>query len=87
MTLIELLTKLHALGVTLSPRVDRLRMDAPEGVLTDELRQAIRTQKGELLALVEEWSERAAIAECCGRAPRAEAERLAWQCVLEEVAP
>jgi hypothetical protein len=84
MTAAELLTTLHALGVTLSPRVDRLRVDAPEGVLTAELRQAIRTQKGELLALVEEWSERAAIAEYCGGVPRAEAERLAWECVLEE---
>ena len=87
MTTMQLLTTLHGLGVTLIPWVDRLRVDAPEGVLTAELRQAIRTQKGELLALVEEWSERAAIAEYCGRAPRAEAERLAWQCVLEEVAP
>ena len=85
MTAAELLTTLQALGVTLSPRVDRLHVDAPEGVLTAELRQAIRTQKGELLALAEEWSERAAIAEYCGGAPRVEAERLAWQCVLEAV--
>jgi TubC N-terminal docking domain len=86
MTALELLATLHALGVTLSPRVDRLRVDTPEAVLTDELRQTIRTQKGELLALVETWSERAAIAEYCGGAPRVEAERLAWACVLVEPA-
>jgi TubC N-terminal docking domain len=84
MTALELLTVLRGLHITLTPRGDRLRVDAPQGVLTDELRQAIRTQKGELLALVEEWSERAAIAEYCGGVPRAEAEQLAWQCVLGE---
>jgi hypothetical protein len=87
MTALELLATLHERGVTLIPWVDRLRVDAPEGVLTDELRQAIRMQKEALLALVEEWSERAAIAEYCGGVPRAEAEQLAWQCVLGEVAP
>jgi TubC N-terminal docking domain len=52
MTADELLTTLHALSVTLSPRVDRLHVDAPEGVLTAELRLAIRTHKGELLSLL-----------------------------------
>jgi hypothetical protein len=87
MTALELLATLHERGVTLVPWVNRLRVDAPEGALTDELRQAIRMQKGELLALVEEWSERAAIAEYCGGVPRVAAERLAWQCILGEVAP
>jgi hypothetical protein len=87
MTALELLATLHARGVTLLPWVDRLRVDAPRGALTAELRQAIRTQKGELLALVEEWSERAAIAEYWGGVPRMEAEQLAWQCILGEVAP
>jgi TubC N-terminal docking domain len=46
MTALELLATLHERGVALLPWVDdRLRVDAPQGVLTDELRQAIRTQK------------------------------------------
>ena len=85
MTAVEVLTTLHGLGVTLTPWVDRLKADAPAGVLTADLRQAMRTHKAELLDLVEQWSERAAIAEYCGGLSRAEAEALAWQCVLGEV--
>jgi hypothetical protein len=63
MTALELLATLHERGVALLPWVDdRLRVDAPQGVLTDELRQAIRTQKEALLALAAEMEERLAIA-------------------------
>jgi hypothetical protein len=85
MTALVLLATLHEHGVTLTPWVDRLRVDAPEGVLTAELRQALQTQKEELLALVEELEERLAIAHYCGGLSLEEAEQLAWQCVLEEV--
>ena len=87
MTALELFATLRQLGVTLIPRVDRLKVDAPQGVLTEELRQAMRTHKTALLDLVEAFEERAAIAEYCGRLPRGEAERLAWACVLGASAP
>ena len=59
-----------------------VRCRAPKGVLTPALLDAMRQHKDVLHALAEEWSERAAIAECCGRLPRPEAEVLAWACVL-----
>ncbi len=61
MTATELLTTLRDLGVTLTPGGDQLRVDAPAGVLTDELRQAMRTHKAALLDLVEAFDERTAI--------------------------
>lgn len=51
MTLMGLLIHLRASKVRLEPNGDRLRVDAPEGALTPELRQAIREHKPELLAL------------------------------------
>jgi len=63
MTATELLTTLRHLGVTLAPDGDQLRVDAPAGVLTDELRQAMRTHKAALLDLVGAVEERAAIGE------------------------
>ena len=69
------------------PLVFGLHVDAPTGVLTDALRTALQTHKAALLDLVEEWSERAALAEDCGGLAREDAERLAWECVLDEGAP
>jgi len=71
---------------TRRPLVFGLHVDAPQGVLTEAHRLAIRTHKAELVELVEAWSERAAIAEYCGRVPRAEAEALAWQCLCDHEA-
>ena len=83
MTELVLLQQLHTLGVTLTPLPDgTVRCRAPKGVLTPVLVDAMRQHKPELHALVEEWSERAAIAECCGGLSRTDAERLAWACVL-----
>ncbi len=83
MTLLDLLHHLHEHGVILLPSPDgTVRCRAPKGVLTPALVDAMRQHKPELHALVEEWSERAAIAECCGGLSRADAERLAWACVL-----
>ena len=82
-TALALLQQLHTLGVVLAPYPDgTLGSKAPNGVLTPELLAAMRQQKAELYALVEDWSERAAIAEYCGGLPRPEAEQLAWQWVL-----
>ena len=83
MTLLDLLHHLHEHGVILLPSPDgTVRCRAPKGVLTPALVDAMRQHKPELHALVEEWSERAAIAEYGGGLSRAEAERLAWACVL-----
>lgn len=68
------------------PLVFGLHVDAPKGVLTDLLRAAIREHKAALLELVEEFEERAAIAEDCGGLPRADAEALAWHSLVEQEA-
>lgn len=85
MTVLALLQQLHDLGVVLTPYPDgTVRYKAPKGTMTPALVDAMRQQKAELHALVEEWSERAAIAEHCGHLPRGEAERLAWACLRSE---
>ena len=86
MTTVELLATLHAHGVTLSARGDRLSLDVPEGTLTPALRADLRTNQVELLAVLEAFEKRAAIAEYDSGLPRGEAERLACACVLGEVA-
>jgi hypothetical protein len=83
MTALALLQQLQALGVVLTPSPDgTVRCRAPQGVLTPALVEVMHQHKSELHALVEEWSERAAIAASCGGLSRLAAEVLAWQCVL-----
>jgi len=84
MTALELFSTVRQCGVVLVPMVDTVRVDAPKGVLTPTLRTALRTHKAVLLDLVEEWSERAAIAEYCGGLSREDVERLAWACGYAE---
>ena len=86
MTPVALLHILHVRGVRLRPMVTYVDVEDLAGVLTDDVRQALVMHQAALLDLVEAWSERAAIAEYCGGLPRAEAEALAWACVLGEVA-
>jgi len=52
MTATALLDELRTRGVHLTIESEHLAVNAPKGVLTDELRQAIRTQKVALLALL-----------------------------------
>ncbi len=52
MTAPELLNTLASRGITLAAEGDRLRVKAPVGALTVELRQALAEHKAELLALV-----------------------------------
>jgi len=88
MTALALLQQLHALGVILTPSPDgTVRCRAPKGTLTPALLDALRPHEAALLDLVEEWSERAAIAEYCGGLSREEAERLAWAYVCGEPQP
>jgi hypothetical protein len=83
MTALALLHLLHERGVILTPHPDgTLRYKAPKGTLTPELLEEMRQHKDELHALVEDWSERAAIAEYCGGLAREDAERVAWECLI-----
>jgi len=84
MTATALLDELRTKGVHLTVEGEHVAVDAPKGVLTDDVRQAIRQHKPELLDLLEVFEERAAIAEYDGLLPRDEAERLAWACVLSK---
>ena len=52
MTSLELLAQLRQRDILLWREGDQLRYSAPEGALTDELRQAVRTHKAELLMLI-----------------------------------
>src|SRR5437016_13672994 len=83
MTALALLQHLHDLGVSPTPSPGgTVRYRAPRGVLTPALIALMHQHKLALHALVEEWSERSAIAEYCGGLAREDAERLAWACVL-----
>ena len=83
MTALALLQQLQPLEVVLTPYPDgTLRYKAPKGTLTSELLDGMRRHKEELHGVVEDFKERAALAEYCGGLPRPEAEALAWQCVL-----
>lgn len=50
MTLEALLDECAARGITLSAAGDRLKVDAPVGAVTSELRQSLADHKAELLA-------------------------------------
>lgn len=52
MTAIKLIADLRARGVVLRARGDVLHIDAPRGVLTDDLCEELRVYKPEILAMV-----------------------------------
>lgn len=52
MTAPDLLATLRALGVSVEAVEDRLRIDAPPGAITLELRSALAEQKAALLTLL-----------------------------------
>ena len=84
-TPLTLLLSLHALGVILTPWPDgTVRCRAPTGVLTPALHATLRQHQQALLDLLEAFEERAAIAEYCGGLAREDAERLAWDCLVQE---
>ena len=55
MTAPEVLAEARRRGILLSARGDRLRYDAPVGVMQAELRAALVEHKAELLALLGSW--------------------------------
>ncbi len=59
--LLELVNELRGSGVHLAVDGDRLRYRAPKGVLTDELKQRLTTQKAEIIRLLQ--------AETCPNGP------------------
>ena len=80
-----LLQQLHALGVTLEPYPEgTLCYKAPKGTLIPPLLDGMRQHKQELHDLLEAWSERAAIAQYCGRLSRASSEALAWEYLWQQ---
>lgn len=84
---LALLLDLHERGVILTPYPDgTVRCRALKGVLTPALRDDLREHKAALHGLVEEWSERTAIAEYCGGLSRDTAEALAWHALVEHKA-
>ena len=54
MTAAELLRDLERRDVRLALRGDRLKVDAPQGVITDELQQDLKACKPELITLIRE---------------------------------
>ena len=52
MTAAELITELEARGVLIEVTGDRLRVDAPKGAITPELRAALTARKAEVLAIL-----------------------------------
>lgn len=63
----ELLEHLEARGVRLSEGVTGLRIDAPVGVVTPELRDLLARHKPDLLDLLFEREERAALMGATGK--------------------
>jgi hypothetical protein len=80
MTPIEVLRTLRARGVevVLWPD-DTLHCKSEAGLLTPELVAAMRTQKDELLTMLEWLEERCGLLEFDGGYAREEAEREAWK--------
>jgi len=58
MTPEALLTKLQELDVDISLDGDSLRLEAPVGVLTEELKEQVRQHKRALMALLEKQAEK-----------------------------
>lgn len=85
MTPLELLRALRALDViiTLIPYDDSINFNAPAGVLTEVLKEAIRAHKQALLDIAEWYDERASLLQYDAGLSRAEAEREAWKHVEE----
>lgn len=57
-TAVELISKLRALGVRVSTKEGRLRLDGPKGALTPEIKQALRENKDHILEFLASQSSR-----------------------------
>jgi hypothetical protein len=71
MTALTLLADLQARGVLLSAEDDRLSFDAPAGVMTPDVKAALKARKPELLAILAgRWKDAARL--MIGREPDAD---------------
>jgi len=53
MNVIDLLSELNRRGVELTPEVDSLHVESPDGAITEELRAALVEHKQELITILE----------------------------------
>lgn len=81
MTAPDLLAALSAIGATVQAVEDRLRIEAPRGALTPELRAALAEQKPALLSLLREPPRvRPNLCVGCGTVYFPEPARLCYAC-------
>jgi hypothetical protein len=79
---LALLTEARTAGLHVHAEGERLIVRGPKRLAA--LAQQLLSHKTAILEILELFEERAAIMEYDGGLPRAEAERLAWACVLRE---
>ena len=79
---LTLLAAAHATGLQVRVEGEHLIVRGPKRLAL--LAQQLLRHKDEVLAIVETFEERAAMAEYDGGLSREAAERVAWQCVLGE---
>ncbi len=79
-TIQQVVTKLHQLDIKLSLRAGKLHVNAPQGVLTPELRTDLANRKGELLAFLQQQLTLQPIrrADHQGAAPLSSAQQRLW---------
>src|SRR3984893_4986019 len=83
MTVPELVAHLRGLDVRLQADGDRLRLSAPKGVLSDELREQLSTRKAEILTWLREYAP--AEAEASGREAMSFAQQRIW--FMDQLSP
>jgi hypothetical protein len=66
MTALEILISLRRAGAIVTVAGDKLRFEAPPGVLTDELKHRLATQKAEIIRLLhaETWPSGRTMPKC-----------------------
>ena len=83
MTVPELVAHLRGLDVRLQADGDRLRLSAPKGVLSDEMREQLSTRKAEILTWLREHAP--AEAEASGREAMSFAQQRIW--FMDQLSP
>jgi hypothetical protein len=85
MTPLAVLRTLHACGLRMTPYPGgRVRCRAPQDAWTPALLDALNRHQTAVADLLETFEERAAITEHYGGLSRADAERLAWETLLQK---
>jgi len=87
-SLIQFLSELRALGVTLDVNGDKLICNAPKNTLTPEIRKELGDRKAEILVLLgnaQPWKASASEASASGEMPLSRAQQRVW--FLEQLNP